>query len=94
MASRLSQRLQGWTGTRWGVSVVSDGGAPTVAELRDAQTDADRVEAMENPLVKSVFAAFSGAKIMAIRTPEAIAQLAATDALPEVEDEWDPFEDE
>ncbi len=94
LASRLSQRLQGWTGTRWGVSVVANGGAPTVAELRDAQTDADRSEAMENPLVKSVFAAFYGAKITAIRTPEAIAQLAATDALPEVDEEWDPFEDE
>ncbi|MEN9851982.1 MAG: hypothetical protein RL128_2145, partial [Pseudomonadota bacterium] len=28
-----------------------------------------------------------------IRTPEAMAAAAQAEALPEVEDEWDPFED-
>ena len=36
LASRLGQRLQTWTGARWGVSVVSDATAPTIAETRDA----------------------------------------------------------
>ena len=36
LASRISQRLQGWTGARWGVSVVSSGGQPTIAETRTA----------------------------------------------------------
>ncbi len=93
LAARLSQRLQGWTGARWGVSVVSTGGAPTIAEDRDREEDAARAEAMANPLVMAVMAAFPGAKIAEIRTPEALAAEAAAQALPEVEDEWDPFED-
>ena len=93
LAARLSQRLQGWTGARWGVSVVSAGGAPTIAEDRDRKADAARAEVMENPLVKAVMTAFPGAKITEIRSSEEMAESAAIAALPEVEDEWDPFED-
>ncbi len=93
LASRLTQRLQGWTGARWGVSVVSTGGAATIAEAQVAGLDAARAAAAENPLVQAVLAAFPGAKITEIRTPEALVARAAADALPEVEDEWDPFED-
>ncbi len=93
LASRLSQRLQGWTGARWGVSVVSTGGAPTITEERDSESLAAKAEAMENPLVQAVLAAFPGAQISDIRTPEAMAAEAAAQALPEVEDEWDPFEE-
>ena len=93
LAARLSQRLQLWTGGRWGVSVVSSGGAATIAEERDKDKLAAEAEAMQNPLVLAVLAAFPGAKISKIRTPEALAASAAAEALPEVEDEWDPFED-
>jgi DNA polymerase III subunit gamma/tau len=93
LAARLGQRLQGWTGARWGVSVVSAGGAPTIAEAKAATLDTARAEAAENPLVQAVLAAFPGAKITDIRTPEVLEARAAADALPEVEDEWDPFED-
>ena len=93
LAARLSQRLQGWTGARWGVSVVSTGGAPAIAEERDRDDNAARAAAMANPLVMAVMDAFPGAKITDIRTPEALAAEAAAQALPEVEDEWDPFED-
>ena len=93
LAARLGQRLQGWTGGRWGVSVVSTGGQPTIAEVQDQDLNAARAEAMSNPLVQAVMAAFPGAKIAEIRTQEAMAASAAVEALPEVEDEWDPFED-
>jgi DNA polymerase III subunit gamma/tau len=93
LAARLSQRLQGWTGARWGVSVVSSGGAPTLAEAKAAGLNAARQEAAQNPLVQAVLAAFPGAKITEIRNPEVMAAQAAAAALPEVEDEWDPFED-
>ena len=97
LAARLGQRLQGWTGERWGVSVVGSGGAPTIAQTRDAGRLADEAEAKENPLVQAVLAAFPGAKISEIRTPEAMAALAAAEALPEAEpemdDDWDPFEE-
>ena len=94
LAARLSQRLQGWTGARWGVSVVSTGGAATLAEERDAAQNAAKAEAMGNPLVQAVMLAFPGAQITEIRTAEAMAASAAIEALPEVEDEFDPFEDD
>ncbi len=93
LAARLSQRLQGWTGARWGVSVVNEGGAPTIAEARDATRLQAEAKAQENPLVRAVMLAFPGAKITEIRTQESMAAVAAIEALPEVEDEWDPFED-
>jgi len=94
LASRLGQRLQGWTGARWGVAVVSSGGAPTIAEERDRDRIVAEREAMGNPLVQAVLLAFPGATITEIRTPEAMQAIAAATALPEVEDEWDPFEDD
>ncbi|WP_395003957.1 DNA polymerase III subunit gamma/tau [Cypionkella sp.] len=94
LAARLSQRLQTWTGERWGVSIVSTGGAATIAQERDRAEEDQRAEVMENPLVQAVIAAFPGAKISEIRTAEAMAASAAIEALPEIEDEWDPFEDD
>ncbi len=93
LAARLGQKLQGWTGQRWGVSVVGQGGAPSIAELRDADRLQAEADAMLNPLVQAVVTAFPGAKITEIRSAAALAQAAAVDALPEVDDEWDPFED-
>jgi DNA polymerase-3 subunit gamma/tau len=93
LAQRLGSRLQMWTGARWGVSVVGAGGAPTIAEDRAAETEALKAEALKHPLTQAVLAAFPQARITAIRTPEAAAQEAAEQALPEVDDEWDPFEE-
>ena len=93
LASRLGQRLQGWTGARWAVSVVSSGGAPTIAEVQTHGRLADEAEARLNPLVQAVLLAFPSAKITEIRSQEALAASAAASALPEVEEEWDPFED-
>ena len=94
LAARLSQRLQTWTGERWGVSIVSTGGAATIAQERDRAEEDQRAEVMENALVQAVIAAFPGAKISEIRTAAAMQASAAIEALPEVEDEWDPFEDD
>ncbi|WP_164660359.1 DNA polymerase III subunit gamma/tau [Tropicibacter sp. Alg240-R139] len=94
LAARLGSRLQSWTGNRWAVSVVSDGDAPTIAELRDAAENALRNEAEAHPLVQAIFAEFPKAKITNIQTPEDLAAKVETEALPEVEDEWDPFDDE
>lgn len=97
LAARLGQRLQGWTGVRWGVSVVGSGGAPTIAETRDSELAQVKAEAAENPLVQAILTAFPGAKITEVRAPEAIAAQAAEAALPlaepEVGDDWDPFEE-
>ncbi|TCP60739.1 DNA polymerase-3 subunit gamma/tau [Rhodovulum bhavnagarense] len=93
LAARLAQRLQTWTGIRWVVSVVGTGGAATIAEERDAEFMALQAQARQHPLTQAVFAAFPKARIIDIRTPEDLAAQAAQEALPEVEDEWDPFED-
>ena len=93
LAGRLGSALQRWTGARWAV-FVGRGGAPTLAEVRDAAGAALREKAEAHPLAQAVFRAFPGAKVTAIRTLEAIAKEAETEALPEVDDEWDPFEDD
>ncbi len=93
LAQQLGQRLQSWTGNRWAVTVVNEGGSPTIAEDRDAAEDALRATATDHPMVQAVLAKFPKAKIIDIRTPEQIAANAEVEALPEVEDEWDPFED-
>ncbi|KQB96991.1 DNA polymerase III subunit gamma/tau [Loktanella sp. 1ANDIMAR09] len=93
LVGRLGARLQAWTGNRWAIS-VADGGGPTIAETRDAAENAIRQEAQDHPLVKAVIAAFPKAKITEIRTEAEKAQHALEDALPEVDEEWDPFDED
>lgn len=94
LAQRLGARLQFWTGNRWAVTVVNEGGADTVAELRDAAENALKSQAESHPLVQAVLTHFPKAKITDIRTPQDIANEAHIEALPEVDDEWDPFEED
>jgi DNA polymerase-3 subunit gamma/tau len=93
LAQRLAQRLQGWTGARWGVTLVGGATAPTIAETRDSEKLALEDEARAHPLVQAVLLAFPNARITEIRTPEEMAAEAEAEALPEVDEEWDPFED-
>ncbi len=93
LAATLGQRLQAWTGARWAVSVVGSGGGTTIAEDRDRDRLETIATAREHPLVRAALAAFPGAKITRVRSPHDIAADAAADALPEVDDEWDPFEE-
>jgi len=65
LAGRLTQRLKEWTGRQWIVTLVPEGGAPT---LRDART----AEVMSHPFVMKAFEVFPDAEIRAIRdAPEA-----------------------
>ncbi len=94
LAQRLGAALQRWTGNRWAVTLVNEGGGQTIAGVRDAEDLALKDEARQHPLVQAVMDAFPGAEILEIRTARQIANEAAADALPEVEDEWDPFEED
>lgn len=94
LAQRLGASLQRWTGNRWAVTLVNDGGAKTIQEKRNAAENAIKAEAMQHPLVQAVIAAFPKAKITEIKSQQEIANEAMAEALPEVEDEWDPFEEE
>ena len=94
LAQRLGSRLQSWTGNRWAVIVVSEGGGETIVERRNAAENAIKEEAKQHPMVQAVLEAFPKAKITAIKTQQEITAQAHEEALPEVEDEWDPFEEE
>jgi DNA polymerase-3 subunit gamma/tau len=93
LAARLSQRLQLWTGVRWGVAVVGSGGGATIAEVRAAERSDLHARSEAHPLVQAVLAAFPGAEIRAVR-PVDTAETAAAAAPVEDEDddEWDPFD--
>ena len=93
LAQRLGARLQAWTGNRWAVTVVNDGGAPTIRQVQNAERIALEEEAMTHPLVSAVLTTFPKARITAIRTDAEKQEEAAHEALQEVEDEWDPFEE-
>ena len=94
LAQRLGASLQRWTGNRWAVILVNEGGAETIQEKRNAAENAIKAEAMKHPLVQAVIEAFPKAKITEIKSQQEIANEAMAEALPEVEDEWDPFEEE
>ena len=94
LAQRLGTALQRWTGQRWAVTLVNSATAPTVAETREASRSELEAEARSHPLVRAVFDTFPGAAIREIRSPEEIATEAGAEALPEVEGEWDPFEED
>jgi len=93
LAPRLAARLQGWTGVRWGVTLVNGCTEPTIAETRDSADIAVKEEAQAHPFVQAAIAAFPKATIKTIRTLEDMEAKAAAEALPEVEEEWDPFEE-
>jgi DNA polymerase III subunit gamma/tau len=70
LAGDLQQKLRDWTGTRWSVSVTSEGGAPTLAEQKK-NAKAARIESvMQAPMVRAVLDRFPGAEIVAVRDVE------------------------
>ena len=94
LAARLGQQLQGWTHARWIIALENEGGGETITERENAAENALRDEAKAHPLVQAVLESFPKAKITRIRTAEELAAEVEAEALPEVEDEWDPFEEE
>jgi DNA polymerase-3 subunit gamma/tau len=95
LPSRLAARLQTWTGVRWGVTVVSDGGGATIAEQRAEERDDLHARVADHTLVSAALLAFPGAEIREVRRVEDM--LSDDDMiteLPEMDDDWDPFEDD
>ena len=94
LAARLGSRLQAWTGHRWAVIVSqSDAPAPSITAARAAEEKSLQDSALSHPMLQAVLDQFPKAKIINIKTREAIQQEALGHALAEVEDEWDPFEE-
>jgi DNA polymerase-3 subunit gamma/tau len=90
LAARLAQRLQLWTGVRWGVAVVGSGGGATIAEVREAEKGDLRARSLAHPMVQAVLAAFPGAEIREVRPANALEAVAPPAA--EEGDDWDPFD--
>jgi len=66
----FGKKLEAWTGKRWMLSVSSEEGAPTLAEV-EAQENADRMDDAKNdPAVSAIMNQFPGARIIDIRVRE------------------------
>lgn len=74
----LMRKLQEWTGQRWVVALSRDPGAPSLKQRADARAAEQRSGIEADPLVKSVLDTFPGARIVAVRRPDA-----APEALPD-----------
>ena len=94
LASRLGQSLKNWTGARWTVTLANEGGGETIEEVENAKVRDLEDQARQHPMMQAVLAAFPQAKITDIRSRAELDAAAELQALPEVEDEWDPFEDD
>jgi DNA polymerase III subunit gamma/tau len=93
LAARVGQRLQLWTGVRWGVSVVGSGGAATIAEARAAERGDLLARSAAHPMVQAVLAAFPGAEIREVRPADVPgAAPAAPPPANDEDDDWDPFD--
>ncbi len=68
LAQSLGAKLNAWTGARWMISVVSEGGEPTVSQRRQQAEDDARAEVAAHPLVAAALLTFPGAEIRDIRT--------------------------
>ena len=93
LAQRLGRLLQNWTGFRWTITVVGDCSAETIQEQRNAEEEGLKNEAKLHPFVKTVFEKFPKASITEIKSQARIIAEAEESRLPEIEGEWDPFEE-
>ncbi|MEZ8006024.1 MAG: DNA polymerase III subunit gamma/tau [Amylibacter sp.] len=94
LPQRLGQKLQSWTGARWGIILVNEGGGATVAEQKIEARDDLHAKVSSHPLVLATLLAFPNAEIRDVRSLE---DMAIDDQIlqevPEDDDDWDPFED-
>ena len=93
LAQRLGQLLQNWTGFRWAITVVGNCSGETIQEQRNAKDATLKREAKLHPFVKTVFDNFPKASIVEIKSQAEIVAEAEKTGLPEIEGEWDPFEE-
>jgi DNA polymerase-3 subunit gamma/tau len=95
LASTLGQRLQDWTGARWAVSVVSAGGAATLAEVKEAAFGDLMSQVQTHPLVQAALMAFPTAQVLNVITDHA-EEDTNEDIVPidpdDVDDDWEPVD--
>ena len=95
LPSRLAKKLKSWTGKNWGITIVNEGGGPTIAEKRNANKQSLHLEVMEHPMVKSVMENFPGSKIHEVHIQKLPLENSDSDEmLVSQEGTWDPFEED
>jgi DNA polymerase-3 subunit gamma/tau len=72
LAQRLAGRLKQWTGQTWLVAAQASGGAETLAEQQRRTHDKSRADALAEPFVQAVMAAFPGTELVEVRQMAAI----------------------
>lgn len=95
LAQSLGAKLMAWTGARWMISVVSEGGQPTIAQMRKRDEDDARAEVAAHPLVAAALATFPGAEIREIRALTAMEEAAPPppdDDDDMLDDDWTPVD--
>jgi len=83
LQQRLVARLKEWTGQPWLVSCEGGGGAETLMERQKRATARAREEALAEPFVQAVLAAFPGTEILEIRHATVAETAPADDETPE-----------
>jgi len=92
--SRLAKKLKSWTGENWGITIVNEGGGPTIGEKRDASKQNLHLKVMKHPMVKSVLENFPGSNIHEVHVQNLPLGNSDNDKiLISQEEEWDPFEE-
>ena len=81
LSQRLVARLKEWTGQPWLVACEHGGGAETLLERQKRAAARAHDEALDEPFVQAVLAAFPGTEILEVRHPAAT--LVSQDALSE-----------
>ena len=95
LPSRLAKKLKSWTGKNWGITIVNEGGGPTIAEKRNANKQSLHLEVMEHPMVKSVMENFPGSNIHEVHIQKLPLENSNSDEmLVSQEEAWDPFEED
>ena len=67
LAQRLVARLKEWTGQAWLVAAEGGGGAETLLEREKRETGKAREDALAEPFVQAVMAAFPGTELLEVR---------------------------
>jgi DNA polymerase-3 subunit gamma/tau len=96
LPGRLIEKLKGWTGQRWVVSLSKLPGEPTLAEQEQAEDSKRRAHVQAHPLMQAALLTFPGAVLGEVRSvapllPEAPVAEDAADVY--VTDDIDPLDE-
>jgi DNA polymerase-3 subunit gamma/tau len=89
LSPRLAALLSEATGRRWTVAVSTEAGAPTLAEVEQADAARVRAEVEQDALVRAILSTFPGATIEAIRDAAPVPHQNDPDTDPEIHGDED-----